>query len=110
MGTFTKIELWSKSRGYLFIALFLAVVILGVLYVCFMNLAVLDMAERNGNIAKISETERITQNLETIYMAAVRELDLSRAETIGLVEAVPSKFVQRQKTVAWGNNYGEVFR
>lgn len=97
---FLKKQLWKRYCQYLFLALFLIVFTLGLLYIYFMNFAVLKTAERNLNFKKITEIKREIQGLETQYIKKLEEFDVSYARSIGFVESEPVGYIYRQKSVA----------
>ncbi len=109
MDVFIKNELWLKYRKHFFLMLFLTIFTLGFLHAYFLNLTVFKMAERRDNLNKLGEIKRNYQESEIAYIGLTHELDFSLAQSLGFVEATPSKFVYRQKAVAQ-QNYGEVFR
>lgn len=110
MNLFLKIELWKRYSKYLFSVLFLVVFIAGLFYVYFMNLAVIKTAERNVSLIKLVEVKRLFQEMETIYINKLEELNISYAESLGLIEAEPNEYIYRQKAVVQGNDYGQNFR
>jgi hypothetical protein len=110
MSVFLKIELWKRYCKQIFLALFLLVFVLGLLYVYFMNLAVLKTAERNTNLDKLTKIKRQFQNLEAIYINKMEELNISYAKSLGFVEAEPTDYIYREKSVAQVNNYGQNYR
>lgn len=97
---FLKKQLWKKYSQYFFWSLFAFVLMLGVLYLYFMNFAVLKTAERNINIKKITQVKRGTQGLEAEYIGRLEEFDVDYAKSIGFVESEPVSYIYRQKSVA----------
>jgi len=110
MGIFTKTESWRGNSKYFFGGLLLAAFILGLVYVYFMNLTVLKIAESNANVKKLNEIKAESQNLEAIYINKLNELDISYARSLGFVEAEPLSYIYRQRTVVQGDTYGENYR
>lgn len=107
---FVKTELWEKHNRKLFAFLFVALVVLGIVYLYFMNLAVLKTVERNANLVGLTDIKRVIQDLEGIYIAKIDKLNIDHAKLIGFIESEPSLYIYREKSVAQGNSYGSEIR
>jgi len=105
-----KKESWSRYCKVFFASVFCVIFFLGLMYVYFINLAVIKTAERNKNLTRLSEIKREMQSLEQVYMEKLEQLDTAYAKTLGFIEAEPNKYIYREKVVAQGSGYGQEIR
>ncbi|MFH1979402.1 MAG: hypothetical protein ABII97_03405 [Patescibacteria group bacterium] len=110
INVFLKTELWKIYGKKVFGVLFLFVFIMGMMYMYFINLAVLKTAERKHNLSKLSEIRREFQELEMDYINKLNKLNISYAETLGFVESDPVGYIHTQKALVQGYDYGKDFR
>lgn len=107
---FLKKELWKQHCRKVFLFLFVTCCIFSALYLYFMNLTVLKTAEHNINLIKLTEIKEKTQTFESAYITKLEELNINNANLLGFIEAEPSRYVYKEKSVAQGDGYGQSFR
>ncbi len=100
MDIFIKKEQWQIYSKYFFGGFFALVIVLGLLYVYFINIAVLKTAERNKNLVRLNKTEGEVQELEMAYINKLEKLNIPYAEKLGFVEAEPTGYIYIQKSIA----------
>ncbi|MFC1756830.1 hypothetical protein ACFLZC_01565 [Patescibacteria group bacterium] len=100
MSILLKKERWEEYSKYLFGVLFSFIFIISSCYIYFMNVEVLESAERNKNVIKLNEVKREVQGMEISYLDKFEKLNVSYAELLGFIEAEPVGYIYVQKSMA----------
>ena len=74
--------------------------VVGLSYVYFLNIVVLETAMREENLDKLKQTKRKVQNLEMSYIDKISKLSIPYAESLGFVESEAYDYVYIQRPMA----------